>query len=500
MMSARAYFGTTAAIAALSASSVFADVTNQQVWTDWHDYMADFGYKVSATEATSGDTLTIGDLSVSMDIPEEDGSITISVGEVTFTNQNDGTVAIGMPADFPVHFVVDAKEDATATLNWTSKGLSMIASGDTDQITYTYSASMMGLSLADLEVDGEPFDSAVMELVANNYSARSTMSNGTLRTMEQKSEAENLSLHLGFVDPASGDNMTFKIDTTKLAFEGGARIPTGLDSEDPLEMFQAGFGFAGTFQHSGSEGELSGVADGSPFNLTFASAASDWNMAMDSDKFDYSGLVSDIAISAFGSELPFPVSMNAAQLGFGMLMPLAKADEHQDFGFNMHLGDLEVADILWDIFDPAKVLPRDPATLTLDLSGKTKVLLDLMSPEAEETDDFPGELHALTLNKMLLQVAGAKLSGDGDFTFDNSDLVSFDGMPRPTGAVDLNLMGGNGLLDKLVQMGLIPDDQAMGARMMMGLFAVPGAGEDELNSKIEFNEEGHVLANGQRIQ
>jgi hypothetical protein len=36
--------------------------------------------------------------------------------------------------------------------------------------------------------------------------------------------------------------------------------------------------------------------------------------------------------------------------------------------------------------------------------------------------------------------------------------------------------------------------------MMMGLFARPGGGEDELVSTIEINEEGHVLANGQRIQ
>jgi hypothetical protein len=39
----------------------------------------------------------------------------------------------------------------------------------------------------------------------------------------------------------------------------------------------------------------------------------------------------------------------------------------------------------------------------------------------------------------------------------------------------------------------------MGARMMMGLFAVP-AGDDVLTSVIEVNEQGHVLANGQRLK
>jgi hypothetical protein len=35
--------------------------------------------------------------------------------------------------------------------------------------------------------------------------------------------------------------------------------------------------------------------------------------------------------------------------------------------------------------------------------------------------------------------------------------------------------------------------------MMMGLFATP-TGEDELTSTIEVNEQGHLLANGQRLQ
>jgi hypothetical protein len=35
---------------------------------------------------------------------------------------------------------------------------------------------------------------------------------------------------------------------------------------------------------------------------------------------------------------------------------------------------------------------------------------------------------------------------------------------------------------------------------MMGLFARPGEGPDSLVSKIEVNAQGHVLANGQRIQ
>ena len=67
-------------------------------------------------------------------------------------------------------------------------------------------------------------------------------------------------------------------------------------------------------------------------------------------------------------------------------------------------------------------------------------------------------------------------------------------------AVSSGASSGNGLLDTLVGMGLVPEEQAMGARMMMGLFARPGDGEDTLVSTIEVKEDGSILANGQRIQ
>jgi hypothetical protein len=49
-------------------------------------------------------------------------------------------------------------------------------------------------------------------------------------------------------------------------------------------------------------------------------------------------------------------------------------------------------------------------------------------------------------------------------------------------------------------MGFLPQEQAMGARLMMGLFAVAGPEADTLTSKIEINDAGHIIANGQRIQ
>ena len=105
----------------------------------------------------------------------------------------------------------------------------------------------------------------------------------------------------------------------------------------------------------------------------------------------------------------------------------------------------------------------------------------------------------MNVNALQLTVAGADLTGTGAFTFDNTDLETYGGMPKPTGKLALKLVGGNGLMDKLVALGVLPEDQAMSARMMLSMFANPGAGEDELNSELEFKD-GGFFANGQQLQ
>ena len=100
---------------------------------------------------------------------------------------------------------------------------------------------------------------------------------------------------------------------------------------------------------------------------------------------------------------------------------------------------------------------------------------------------------------MRAKLAGAEVSGTGAFTFDNTDLVTFGGMPVPTGKLDVKMTGINALLDTLVSMGFIPEDQIMGARMMLAMFAKPGDGPDTLVSTLEFKDKG-FFANGKRLQ
>ena len=224
-------------------------------------------------------------------------------------------------------------------------------------------------------------------------------------------------------------------------------------------------------------------------------------MDAESLAYDVSGTGVDMNVQT--SDLPFPLSMTMAEMAFKLEMPVARSEEEQPFSFLLKLADFAVPEELWGLVDPGRALPRDPATVLLDVSGRAKLSADLFDPMIAEGlagDQPPGELHALTINELLVSAAGAKLSGLGEFTFDNTDLESFDGMPAPSGLARLQLVGANGLIDKLIGMGLMSEEDAMGARMMMGMLTVPGDAPDTLNSEITVTEEGHVLANGQRLK
>ena len=190
--------------------------------------------------------------------------------------------------------------------------------------------------------------------------------------------------------------------------------------------------------------------------------------------------------------------------GFEMTAPLMKSDDAQDFALAFNMTDFTMSDIIWALFDPSNQLPRDPATIALGLSGKAKVLVDALAPETVQdlvaSGQPAGEIEALKIDTLTINAVGASVDATGDLTFDNTDKTTLPGFPKPVGDININLSGANGLLDKLVAMGMLPSDQVMGARMMMGLFAVPGDAPDTLKSKIEFNEAGQILANGQRLK
>jgi len=166
-----------------------------------------------------------------------------------------------------------------------------------------------------------------------------------------------------------------------------------------------------------------------------------------------------------------------------------------DYSFLLKLTDFSLNEEAWAMFDPQAALPRDAAQIAIDISGKTKIdLPGLITAEESGVQPPVPAPESLNITELGLKVAGAALAGTGAFTFDNSM-----GIPMPLGEANVSVTGANALIDGLIKTGLLSEDDAMGARMMMGMFFVPGANADELTSKIEAKEGMQILVNGQPL-
>jgi hypothetical protein len=202
-------------------------------------------------------------------------------------------------------------------------------------------------------------------------------------------------------------------------------------------------------------------------------------------------------------EIPLPeLTLDLGQLAFAVVMPVAKSETPAPFSYLTRIVDLKLPAGLWAMFDPTSSLPQDPASLIIDTKGTvtlTKDLMDVAAALQSGVQESSGLLNSLDIPQILLRAAGAEITAKGGFTFDNTDTQTLQGMPMPTGKIDVKATGVNTLIDKLVALGLLPQDQAMQGRMMLSMFANTSTTADDITSTLEFKNKG-FFANGQQLQ
>ncbi|NDV99089.1 DUF2125 domain-containing protein [Salipiger sp. PrR002] len=504
-----------AGVAALALTPpALADVTPEQVWDDLSGMLEGVGYEVSVTESPSGGNLLLSDLTLTMAVAAGEaqaaGDVTVAFGDLTFEDLGDGTVGIRFPSPMPIDIRVteEGAEPVEMTLELGQEALEMIASGTPEAMDYSYSAAATSLDLVRLVAEGEELPREVISasLATGPLSGSSEVdsSDGT-RRYSHSYKTDELRYDLSGSNPEE-ENATGQISgrMTGLASSGMSVIPDEMGSEDAAAFMAAGFEGNGRFTYETGQASFAVTQDGETMTGSSSSKGGSFEGSIDGTHLSYALSLDTLNYEAEGSSLPFPVSAAMDKVAYNMTLPLAKSDTPQDLALGLTLGGLTVSDQIWGIFDPGGSLPRDPATLAFDITGKATPLVSIFDPadlaqlEGEET--APAELNALSLNSLTLEVAGAKITGEGDFTFHNEDTESYGGMPRPEGAVNFTLAGANGLIDKLIAMGLLSQQDAMGARMMLGMFTVAGSEPDTMTSTIEVDADGHLLANGQRIR
>ncbi|MEL6888833.1 MAG: DUF2125 domain-containing protein, partial [Pseudomonadota bacterium] len=149
----------TALALALPATAAWADLTAADVWDDWKSYMEGTGYGVTASEASAGDTLTVSDVAMTMDLSDDtgSGSTVVQMSEIVFTTNGDGTVGITLPEDTEIGVVFDGladDDDVEFAMTYTQTDPVMTATGDVGAITYDYAAPQVAIALDGVETSG----------------------------------------------------------------------------------------------------------------------------------------------------------------------------------------------------------------------------------------------------------------------------------------------------------------------------------------------------------
>ena len=492
-------------ITAFLAPAAFADLTAEDVWKDWQANMDSFGYAYTADEARAPGQLNVTNLVVNSTMADEFNSAKITFESILLVERSDGSVSITMPAVTPIEILSTPEQGETVEfgMNLTQDGMRIIATGNPAALQYDYAANSVELTTTQIEINGEvmPADSNRIEARFSAISGRTDMLLDTMRRQKQTLSVGSLSYTFMISEPDEEAEVDVTGGAEALSFSGTSATPLEIvQANDMSAMLDAGFSVDGTFNYENGRAEVRAVSPQEQFAGLFAAETGSLDVDMNRDGLRYSATQTGLGVQMASGGIPVPIDATIERAGFSLLMPLRESESAQDFGISVELNGFTMSDMLWGLFDATGQLPRDPATAVVQLAGKGRLLFDFLDPEAAmisgNPNITPAEIDSVDINKLELSVAGASLTGTGAFVFENSA----GSPPRPVGGVDLTLVGGNGLLDKLVAIGLFPEQQATGVRMMMGLLAVPGDAPDTLNSRLEINEQGHISANGQRIQ
>ena len=551
-------FRTTSSAIALIAltAPAFADVTPAEVWQNWVEYYKANGYTVTEGQREeAGETLALKNVVFAFAAPKDEAKVEMTVPEVSLTATGDGKVRTTVAETSTVTASFKDEDGKQVSLNGTLviKGAEMVTSGTVADMTHDFKAAETSANLIDFKTD-EGVKAFPLTLKLLNAAGQQHVVDGPLMKIDATTTADRVEIDGTFDDRASEQKdgelpgkIAFKGGMDEMKGSGSFTMPKGVDlANDVNAGLKAGMVLSAnlsvgagdfSFDYEGkdendADQKASGKGALKGYDLTF-------DMSAAGLKYAGNGDAANAEMTA--TDLPFPVSYAMDGSSFDLQMPVMKSDTPAPFKFAYSIAGLTIADGIWDLFDAGKKLPRDPASLDLDVTGQLKVNMDLFDPanmappaaeDASDTTDAtasdatdadkaaegatdstaatdtagtdatvepmaePVQPVEITINKLAVEAVGAKLDASGSVSVPEGGNID-----APVGKITARVDGVNALIDSLTAMGLIAEDQVAGARMMLAMFAKPAPeGGDALVSELEFKEGGEVLANGQKIK
>lgn len=493
-----------AAVTLFCAAPAFADVTAADVWANQQALYTALGGTLNGTLGADG---TISP-ELNLILPQGAGSMQVRLGDISLTENGDGGVTITYPSPLNLTIAggIAGEGSFTATVVMTNDSYTTTATGEPGDVSYATSGTNWALEIADVTFDGaEGFSenaSITGGMTLDAWDSQSQVTEGPLVAFSAQTELGTQNIDFTMIADTTSSKSVQTSQPISATFD--AMLPAGgSDLMNLSAALREGLSLAMNSTGGGTTSTQVVTIDGSEFsNQTTETGPQAAQVTFDENGLKLAMEAEDFNLALTNTLIaPVPIEMAIEAMTAAYDLPLNAAEEPQDIRLATSLQGITLAESLWSMFDPAGQLPRDPAEVTFDLTGTGTNGIDLLDFAKLSTlaGPPPVELNEATIENLNIKAVGAEIAAEGAMTFDWTDFQTIPGMPRPEGAVTVNLNGANKLMDTLVAMGFIPEDQLLMPRMMMGMFATP-VGDDQLETVLEVNSEGHVLANGQRLQ
>ena len=483
------------ALAVLLSGTAHAALTADQVWQSWKDAGAMVGLEVTAaTENNSGGVLTLNGVSIA-----PAGIPGISISDMVLTEQADGSVTVAPGADIGAAFA----GSSTGGVKVTHDGLLVTVREADGGMAYDYAAAALDIAY-DSTYPGFSFDGSEAPMVTAagtfgfvNLTGVYSDTPGANRVFGFDIKADTMSYSTSNDDPGMELKQTTSSSTAGMDLSFRFTLPSTMSlfamagPADFATALNEGFAISLTTKQGESSGTMTQESPYMPMSLVMKAGGGEGAVEFNKDVMSLKSSIAGLEIESAPGAMPIPVKVTSGPVELAILSPVM-ATTAADYGFLLKLNQFSINEEAWAMVDPAGAISRDAADVAIDISGKTT--LDLIGlAAAEETGAMPPipQPESLNITELSAKVAGAALAATGAFTFDNSM-----GMPMPLGEANVSVTGATQLIDGLISVGILTEEDAMGAQMMMGMFMVPGANPDELTSKIEAKEGMQFLVNG----
>ena len=255
----------------LLAQAAQADLSAEDVWSDWKDYLASVGYEVTGAESQIGVALVVSDIQMSM--TTEVSRVSLDLGKMEFVENGDGTVNVLMPREFPMTFDVTSEaEDVSGTLLYSHDGSPMVVSGDRSRMEYSYDTGVASFRLEELVVDGKPMSSdvAALSVTLTDLASDTVMMIEDSRSYTQAISIASLVYDFVIQDPHGDDTAKFNGALQGLKSTGEMAIPKVEDPTDMAAIIAAGMAYDIHFTFEGGNSNINGSDDGNSFAVKSA--------------------------------------------------------------------------------------------------------------------------------------------------------------------------------------------------------------------------------------